>query len=371
MNQRKYLFLDRDGTLIEEPVDFQIDTVEKFKLLPGVIPSLLSLKKVGYRFVMVSNQDGLGGDRYPQEKFDRIQRLLLNVFETQGISFEDILICPHFATDQCTCRKPQTGLVREYLSSSNWSRKDSYMIGDRATDLAFAENLGVTGILIGPGILDHGGGRSWSEISSSILCRPRTAKVVRRTKETQIEVKVNLDYLEIGDQLSPKIQTGLGFFDHMLEQLSFHGGFNLAVRAQGDLQIDDHHTVEDVGLALGEALAEALGNKAGVGRYGFYLPMDDATAQATLDLAGRSFFRFEGEWPREEVGGLATEMIPHFFKSLTDELKANLHLRLQGENTHHMAESAFKAVGRCLRSAVHSAANPLAETDIPSTKGSL
>lgn len=366
MSGPKYLFLDRDGTLIEEPSDFQIDTVEKFRLLPGVIPALIAFKNAGYRFVMVSNQDGLGSKRYPQENFDRIQKLLIGILESQGISFEAVFICPHFAAEICSCRKPKTGLVREYLSSSDWNRKDSYMIGDRVTDLAFAENLGVQGIQINGNERQKG----WTEITAEILHRPRIALVRRHTKETQLDVQVNLDCLSAG---RIEISTGLPFLDHMLEQLSFHGGFALLLQAKGDWSVDDHHTVEDIGLTLGRALFQALGDKIGVGRYGFYLPMDDASAQAALDLSGRSYFRFEGNWNRDCVGGLSTEMIPHFFKSLSDELKANLHLKIQGENAHHMAESAFKAVGRCLRSAIH---RPETEWNsqsfqIPSTKGCL
>ncbi len=359
---RKYLFLDRDGTLIDEPPGFQVDSIEQFKLLPDVITALVDLKRAGYSFVMITNQDRLGTDYYPLKNFNQIQKILLDILETQGILFESIFICPHTVEDQCSCRKPLTGLLREYLASSDWNRKESYVVGDRATDLALAENLGVTGIQLTSE-------RGWKAIVLEILKRPRTASVVRRTRETSIEVKVNLEF---SDQ-SSKIQTGLGFFDHMLQQLSFHGGFYLEVVAQGDLHIDDHHTVEDIGLALGQAMDQALGDKIGVGRYGFFLPMDDAAVQVALDLSGRSYFLFDGKWNREQVGGLSTEMIPHFFRSFAESLHANLHIRLQGENTHHMAEAVFKAVGRSLRSAIYleKSAELGVAPGIPSTKGCL
>lgn len=362
MNYKKYLFIDRDGTLIEEPADQQIDSVEKFKLLPQVIPSLLALQRAGYLFVMVSNQDGLGTEAYAQKDFDLIQSLLLGVLETQGIRFEEILICPHRPADRCLCRKPQTQMVRTYLSMSELDRSLSYVIGDRDTDLELAKNMGISGLKLGPTL-------GWTELVRKLLSQSRVGAVSRKTRETQIDVQVDLD----GDR-SVRISTGQGFFDHMLEQLVHHGGVGAVIRAEGDLHIDDHHTVEDVGIALGGALRKALGDKTSIERFGFYLPMDDACTRVALDLSGRSYFKFEGKFTRDSVGGLSTEMIPHFFKSFSETLGANLHIQMKGENTHHQVESIFKAVGRSLRAAVR---RPQGEPDllsarvIPSTKGVL
>ncbi len=365
MSLKKYLFIDRDGTLIQEPADYQIDTFEKFKLCEDAIPSLLVLKNAGYRFVMVTNQDGLGTEKYPQAAFDQIQVLLMQILESQGIHFEAVLICPHFEADHCVCRKPQLGLVKEYLASPDWDRKNSWVIGDRQTDLKLAENMGVGAFLYGPEY-------SWKKITDALTTRPRQAIIQRKTNETDIRGLVRLD-----GEVSSKIHTGIGFFDHMLEQLSKHGGFTLELHVQGDLKVDEHHTVEDTALAIGAALKEALGDKIGIARYGFYLPMDDASvelnfapdhwAKVGVDLSGRSYFKFEGQFDREFVGGLATEMVPHFFKSLADGLGANLHLKIEGENTHHKVEAAFKATGRSLRQAIHKTNDGV----LPSTKGSL
>lgn len=360
MNSRKYLFIDRDGTLIEEPSDFQIDTIEKFRLLPEVIPSLLRLKNAGYRFVLISNQDGLGSETYPQKQFDLIQTLLLSILQTQGISFEEILICPHSASEGCLCRKPQTQLVRSYLTMPELDRLHSYVIGDRDTDLLLAKNMDLQGWKLGPQ-------EGWGSITQKVLGQSRTASVTRKTRETSIQVQVDLD----GNR-SVQISTGLGFFDHMLEQLAHHGSLGATIRAEGDLHIDDHHTVEDVGIALGTALRKALGDKTGIERFGFYLPMDDASTRVAMDLSGRSYFKFEGKFSRDSVGGLSTEMIPHFFKSFSESLGANLHIQMKGENTHHQVESIFKAVGRSLRVAIlKPQANSPFGCAIPSTKGVL
>lgn len=351
-SERKILFVDRDGTIIAEPADHQIDSVEKFALLPGVIPALLSLRDAGWRFVMVTNQDGLGTPRYPREKWDLVQNLLMGVLTSQGITFDAILVCPHLENDRCFCRKPQLGLLKEFLADAGWDRTRSRVIGDRDTDLELAKNMGIRGIKIS----------SWIELANELLNERRTGKVERKTKETTITALVDLD----GDGTA-QVSTGIGFFDHMLEQLSKHGGFDLALSAHGDLHIDEHHTVEDAGLAIGAALRRALGDKVGIGRYGFCLPMDEAQASAALDLSGRAFFKFDGNFPRESVGGLSTEMVPHFFRSLSDALGANVHLSVTGENTHHMIESCFKVVGRSLREAVRAGAS----RGLPSTKGTL
>ena len=348
---RKILFVDRDGTIIAEPPDFQIDSVEKFSLLPGVIPALLALRDAGWRFVMVTNQDGLGTKKYPRRKWDSIQALLMGVLDSQGIRFDAVLVCPHFEKDGCECRKPRLGLLKQQLADAGWDRSRSAVIGDRDTDLKLAQNMGIRGIRMG----------TWPKIAAALLGERREAATERTTKETSIKVSVVLD----GSGES-RIDTGIGFFDHMLEQLSKHGGFDLNLTVKGDLHIDEHHTVEDVGLALGAALKKALGDKVGIGRYGFTLPMDETLASAAVDLSGRAHFKFEGKFPREAVGGLPTEMVPHFFRSLSDALGATLHLSVKGENAHHMVEACFKAVGRALRPAF-----TLSGAGLPSTKGTL
>jgi imidazoleglycerol-phosphate dehydratase / histidinol-phosphatase len=352
---RKILFIDRDGTLIEEPADEQIDSIEKFRLLPDVIVPLKRLADAGYELVMVSNQDGLGTDSFPEETFWPPQNLLLQILETQGIRFAAIKIDRHFAHEPSDTRKPKIGMMLDYLADPAWDRQRSAVIGDRDTDLQFAKNLGVAGIRCGPD------GLSWPEIVRQLLDAPRMARIERVTKETRIEVEVDLD-----SEAAPQISTGLGFFDHMLEQLGKHGGFALKLKCQGDLHIDEHHTVEDSALALGQALRQALGDKRGIGRYGFTLPMDETLAQAALDLSGRAWFEFEGQFGREQVGGLPTEMVTHFFRSLCDTLGANLHLSVRGENTHHQIEACFKVVARTFRQAFRREGDTL-----PSTKGVL
>ena len=352
---RKILFIDRDGTLIEEPADEQIDSIEKFRLLPDVIVPLKRLADAGYELVMVSNQDGLGTSSFPEETFWPPQNLLLHILESQGIRFAAIKVDRHFAHEPSDTRKPKVGMMLDYLADPGWDRSRSAVIGDRDTDLQFAKNLGVAGIRCGPG------GLSWPEIARQLLDAPRTARIERVTKETRIEVEVDLD-----SERAPQISTGLGFFDHMLEQLGKHGGFGLTLKCQGDLHIDEHHTVEDSALALGQALRQALGDKRGIGRYGFTLPMDETLAQAALDLSGRAWFEFEGQFGREQVGGLPTEMVTHFFRSLCDTLGANLHLSVKGENTHHQIEACFKVVARTFRQAFRREGDTL-----PSTKGVL
>lgn len=352
---RKILFIDRDGTLIEEPADEQIDSIEKFRLLPDVIVPLKRLADAGYELVMVSNQDGLGTASFPEETFWPPQNLLLHILETQGIRFAAIRIDRHFAHQASDTRKPKVGMMLDYLADPSWDRARSAVIGDRDTDLQFAVNLGVAGIRCGPN------GLSWPQIARQLLDAPRTATVQRNTKETRIEVSVDLDA-----ETPPEISTGLGFFDHMLEQLGKHGGFGLKLKCAGDLHIDEHHTVEDSALALGQALRQALGDKRGIGRYGFTLPMDETLASAALDLSGRAWLEFDGRFPRERVGELPTELVPHFFRSLCDTLGANLQLTVKGDNAHHMVEACFKAVARTLRQALRREGDVL-----PSTKGVL
>lgn len=353
----RIVFLDRDGTLNEEVADEQVDSLAKVRLMPGVIPALLALKQAGYRFVVVTNQDGLGTPRFPREGFQGAHEFILHLFNSQGIEFDAVFICPHFLADQCGCRKPQLGMVEEYLRGRSLDKSLSFMIGDRDTDLQFAANLGVTGLRIRIGSETE----SWPQIAARILAHSRRATLTRRTRETEVQVLVDLSNIEV-----TRIRTGLGFFDHMLEQIARHGGFALQLECRGDLHIDEHHTVEDVALTLGAALKQALGDKRGIGRYGFLLAMDEAEAQVALDICGRPYFQFEGRFHRERVGELPTELVPHFFRSLSESLGAALHLKIQGENTHHMIEACFKGVGRALRQAVR-----LEGLELPSTKGVL
>jgi imidazoleglycerol-phosphate dehydratase/histidinol-phosphatase len=354
----KILFVDRDGTLIHEPEDYQVDALEKIRLVDDVIPSLLECMAHGYRLVMVSNQDGLGTKAFPQDRFDLCQQQILAMFESQGVRFDEIFICPHMPNDGCDCRKPRAGLLTQYLAETDLDLKASAVIGDRETDLQLAEKIGVRGILVNS---EGGASQTWHEIVTLLCHSDREAVVRRKTNETAITVQVNLD------AVAPiAINSGIGFYDHMLEQIAKHGGFSLSLRCDGDLQIDEHHTVEDTAICLGEALKQALGNKRGIGRYGFLLPMDESEAKVALDLSGRGNFVFNAAFPRDTVGELSTEMVEHFFRSLAESLGAALHIDVSGENTHHMVEACFKSVGRALRQAIRMEGN-----EMPSTKGML
>jgi imidazoleglycerol-phosphate dehydratase/histidinol-phosphatase len=356
MNTTKIAFLDRDGTIILEPPDEQVDRLDKVALVPGVIPALLRLRDAGYVFVMVSNQDGRGTPSFPEEQFQLTQRFVLELLRSQGIEFSEVFICPHIATDGCSCRKPRTGLLREFLSRTPLDRSASVVIGDRPSDMDLAANIGLRGLRIDPA--DPG---SWAAAAHLLVDQPRTATASRKTRETVVECHVDLDAPD-----PVIISTGIGFFDHMLEQLARHGGFALQLSCTGDLHVDEHHTVEDVALVLGTALRQALGDKRGIGRYGFVLPMDEARTEVSLDLSGRACLVFDGQFPRPQVGGLSTEMVPHFFRSLADSLGAALHIRVTGDNTHHMIEACFKGAGRALRQALARQG-----TALPSTKGIL
>jgi imidazoleglycerol-phosphate dehydratase/histidinol-phosphatase len=353
----KILFLDRDGTLIEEPADNQVDELAKVRLVSGVIPALLELKAAGYEFVVVSNQDGLGTDSFPHADFERVREHVLALFQSQGIEFIAEFYCPHFDADGCTCRKPRVGLLTDFLATLDLDRSASAVIGDRPTDLELAANLGLRGLRVDP--TSFAG--SWAGIAHQLCVQPRQARVVRRTSETSIEVEIDLDR-----EKSAEVRTGIGFFDHMLEQLGKHGGFALEIRCIGDLHVDEHHTVEDVALALGDALRRALGDKRGINRYGFVLPMDEAEAHVSLDLGGRPYLVFEGKFGRERVGELPTELVEHFFRSLAETLRAAIHIRVHGDNAHHMIESCFKGLARCLRQAIAREGR-----ELPSTKGVL
>ncbi len=354
MNARKVLFIDRDGTLVVEPEDKQVDALEKIRLVPGVMAALNTLSDAGYRFVMVSNQDGLGTDSFPETDFERCQRHIVDLFASQGLVFDEIFICPHVETDGCDCRKPRTGLLTRFLAANPIDTAASAVIGDRDTDLELAERIGIRGFKLDDGC-------AWDDVVVALCSGERVATVERATNETRIVVSVNLDA-----RGKTKVTSGIGFFDHMLEQIAKHGGFRLKLECQGDLHIDEHHTVEDTAICLGTALREALGDKRGIGRYGFVLPMDESEAQVSIDLSGRGAFRFEGDFERDAVGGLSIEMVRHFFHSLADSLGAAIHVRVSGENAHHMVEACFKATGRAMRQAVSRTGD-----ELPSTKGVL
>ena len=353
---QKILFIDRDGTLITEPpTDHQVDSLNKLAFENGVIPALLNLQQAGYKLIMITNQDGLGTDSFPQADFEPPHNLMMQVFSSQGIVFDEVLICPHKPEDNCPCRKPETGLVTQYLVESALDKTNSYVIGDRQTDLQLAENMGINGLRYNANEL------SWSAISELLTKKDRYSHVERKTKEKQIAIDIWLDR-----EGESQISTGVGFFDHMLDQIATHGGFRMNINVQGDLVIDDHHTVEDTGLALGEALREALGNKRGIARFGFTLPMDECLASCALDISGRPHLEYKAEFKYQRVGDLSTEMIEHFFRSLSYTMGCTLHLKSKGKNDHHKAESLFKVFGRTLRQAIRVEGNTL-----PSSKGVL
>ncbi|MBN9230520.1 MAG: bifunctional imidazole glycerol-phosphate dehydratase/histidinol phosphatase [Legionella sp. 40-6] len=349
------LFIDRDGTLIEEPQDYQVDALNKVKLMRGVIPALLKLQEAGYRLVMVSNQDGLGTKSFPQVQFSECQDFLITLLQSQGIEFDQIFICPHFANQNCSCRKPQIGLVVEYIKKNAINNRDSWVLGDRTTDQQFAQNLGLNFCRISPET-------PWSDCLKRILKKTRKANILRETQETKIALTIDLE----DSETKTSINTPLPFFNHMLEQVAKHSGFSLQLSAAGDTDVDDHHLIEDVAIILGTAIKQALGDKQGIERYGFLLPMDEALVSIALDLSGRSFSKFSGQFTREQVGGIATEMIPHFFYSFAHALEATLHITIEGKNNHHMIEACFKALGRVLKQAC-----ACTGIKIPSTKGVL
>ncbi|WP_460813018.1 bifunctional histidinol-phosphatase/imidazoleglycerol-phosphate dehydratase HisB [Luteimonas pelagia] len=356
---RPVLFVDRDGTLIEEPDDLQVDRFDKLRFVAGVVPALLRLRDAGYEFVMVTNQDGLGSEAFPEADFVGPHRLMMQLFDSQGIVFREVLVDRSLPGENAPTRKPGLGLVAHLLRDRGIDWPRSAMVGDRETDDAFAAAMGIRGFRLATP--RFGGEWDWPGIAHELADAPRRARVARDTRETRVAAAVDLDRV-----VDPVARTGLGFFDHMLEQLGKHGGFGLHVSAEGDLSVDEHHTVEDVALALGQALREALGDKRGIDRYGFVLPMDESLAHAALDLSGRPVFEFHGTFRRERVGDLPTELVPHFFRSLCEAGGINLHLSVRGDNDHHQVEACFKAVGRALRMALRRGGH-----GVPSTKGAL
>jgi len=354
---QKILFLDRDGTLVQEPPEtFQVNSLEEMVFLPNVISSLKKLVETDFKLIMVTNQDGLGTDKNPRENYEKINAKMFEIFASEGIFFSHIFECSHFSEENCSCRKPKIGILGNFLETEKFDKNNSYMIGDRKTDLEFAKNIGVVGFL-----LDEK--NDWRKITKNILETPRIGKIARKTKETEIIVEWNLD-----GNGKYEIDTGLKFFDHMLEQLGKHGNFDLKIFCKGDLEIDEHHTIEDTAIVLGEAFLQALGDKRGIVRYAHdkILPMDEALAQVALDISGRPHLEFSGHFTREYVGDFPTEMLKHFYKSFCDSAKINLNLKLEGENTHHLIEISFKAFARVLKDAVK-----VEGTSISSTKGVL
>ena len=350
----KVIFVDRDGTLLREPADEQIDALDKVEFVPGAISGMKALTGLGYELVMASNQDGLGTPAFPEDTFWPAQNLLLNTLKGEGVVFDDILIDPSFPEDNSPCRKPGIGMFGKYLDGS-YDLANSWVIGDRETDLQLATNLGARGLQLGP--------LTWEQIVETIRSTERSATVARKTAETDIYVRVDLD-----GKGPSSVDTGLKFLDHMLQQLVTHGGLALEIRCQGDLEVDEHHTMEDVAIALGEAIRQALGDKRGIERYGFALPMDESRALVLLDFGGRSELVWDVAFTREYVGDVPTEMFKHFFKSLSDALRANLYVQARGENNHHLAEGIFKALARSIKQA---ARRNVFSYDLPSSKGLL
>lgn len=376
---KKILFIDRDGTLVLEPEDYQVDSFQKLKFYPQVFTYLSKIaKELDYELVMVTNQDGLGTASHPEENFWPVQNFIIETFESEGIKFEDIFIDKTFAKDNAPTRKPNIGLLTRYFDKDSYDLENSFVIGDRITDVKLAKNLSSKAIFINNDeslgadeILENDDlenvialkTTSWKAIYEFLKLKNRTSEIIRNTNETKIKIKLNLD----GTGKS-SIDTGIAFFDHMLDQIAKHGQMDLEIKANGDLDVDEHHTIEDTGIALGEAFNQALGNKLGIKRYAFVLPMDDCLAQVALDFGGRNWIVWEADFKREMIGKMPTEMFFHFFKSFSDAAKANLNIKAEGNNEHHKIESIFKAFAKCLKSAVKRDSEKMI---LPSTKGML
>ena len=353
---KQVLFIDRDGTILVEPEDEQIDSFEKFQFVPGVIRNLHFIRThLDFEFVMVSNQDGLGTDSYPEDTFWPTHNLMLQTLKGEGIEFDDILIDRSFPEDNLPTRKPGTGMLTKYMQG-NYDLENSYVIGDRETDAKLAENLGCKSLILSDEL-------DWNRIAEILFAGERTASVRRTTKETDIDISLCLDGTGKSD-----ISTGLGFFDHMLEQIAKHGSIDLKIHVKGDLNVDEHHTIEDTGIALGECIGKALGDKRGIERYGYTLPMDDCLCSVALDFGGRPWLVWDAEFHRERVGDMPTEMFLHFFKSFSDAARMNLNIKAEGENEHHKIEGIFKALARSLKMAVK---RDIYKYQLPSSKGML
>ncbi|WPU92150.1 bifunctional histidinol-phosphatase/imidazoleglycerol-phosphate dehydratase HisB [Mucilaginibacter sabulilitoris] len=378
-NLQKILFIDRDGTLITEPADEQIDSFEKLEFYPGALTYLPKIaKELDFELVMVTNQDGLGTASYPEDTFWPVQNFILKTFEAEGVKFSNIVIDRTFPAEKAPTRKPGTALLTQYLDAEKYDLQGSFTIGDRKNDVLLARNLGAKAIWLNNNSdlggaefteADHIGDTialettDWQKIYEFLKLGQRVVEHRRATKETDIYIKINLD--GTGDA---KVSTGLHFFDHMLDQIARHGSIDLEITAKGDLHIDEHHTVEDTGIALGEVFATALGNKKGIERYGFCLPMDDCLAQAAIDFGGRNWIVWEAEFNREKVGDVPTEMFYHFFKSFSDAAKCNLNIKAEGQNEHHKIEAIFKAFAKAIKMAVK---RDVEKMVLPSTKGVL
>ena len=358
MGKQRILFIDRDGTLVEEPYDEQVDSFDKLKFVTGVFHNLGFIRsRLDFRFVMVSNQDGLGTSSFPEETFWPVHNFILQTLAGEGITFDDILIDRHFPEDNHPCRKPGTGMLTEYLNNSEYDIKGSFVIGDRDTDRQLAENIGCKALIFGKD------GMTWDKIAEILFAGERVAEVKRTTHETDIHVLLNVDGIGKCD-----ISTGIGFFDHMLEQIGRHGMMDLVIQTNGDLHVDEHHTIEDTAIALGECLNKALGDKRGMERYGYCLPMDDCLCQVALDFGGRPWLVWDAEFKREKIGEMPTEMFFHFFKSLSDAARMNLNIKAEGQNEHHKIEGIFKALARALKMAVR---RDIYHYELPTTKGML
>jgi imidazoleglycerol-phosphate dehydratase/histidinol-phosphatase len=362
---KKVVFVDRDGTILVEPPDQQVDSLEKLEFMPGIIHGLRLLIDSDFNLVLVTNQDGLGSEQYPNESFEKVHKKMLRVLKGEGIQFDRVFVCPHYPADSCMCRKPQSSAAANYFKKTQVDRENSFVLGDRETDVEFAENLGVRAVrLTSQKSKAEFKTKSVFEACQYIARASRSARVIRKTKETDIIVNVALDGTG-----KHSVATGIKFFDHMLSQLSRHSMIDMEIRANGDIEVDEHHTVEDVGIVLGEALRKALGSKKGIERFGFAAPLDEALANVSIDLSGRNHLTFQCDFKRERIGDLPSELLEDFFKALADGLGAGFHIRCNGRNDHHKAEAIFKTTARALKLAIRIDEKQLAE--LPSTKGKL